>query len=586
MALPLDFAQRVKSSADIVRIIGESVRLKKSGANYAGLCPFHQEKTPSFSVHVTRQFYYCFGCGAKGDVFRFVMEMERVPFPEAVRRVAQRSGIPLPRETAASEAGDAEARLRVVLEKIHERALAFYRKQLQSAEAVPVRELIQQRGVQPEFVEEFGLGFAPSGGTGLAQFLQREGFPQEALGASGLLLRREGAGFIDRFRNRWMFPITSENGRVVAFAGRALGSDEPKYVNSPETPLYSKSRVLYNLSRARDAIRSANRAVLVEGYMDAIAVHQAGVKNVVASCGTSLTAMQVRMLSRYATEAVVNYDPDSAGVAATDRSLALLLEEGMSVSILRLPQGMDPDLFMQRQGAESYRARLGQAQPFFRYLTARALELHGTTTPEAKLACLNFVLPFVAKVPNKLIRAEIVADISQKMDVSSGIVSEAFRRAGLERKSSLEAPPGVTPIPKAEAMLIRLLLDNEEARPEITSLLETKNLLPELELGKIVSALLALLGSGSVTDVTSLADRLEENEQRLLAAVLFDKEARPVTIGEISTYIAALERKSLEKQRTALQGKIKQAQNAQDAQLTVQLLQKQKELDRQLAGLI
>ena len=586
MSLPSDFAQRVKSAADIVRIIGETVRLKKSGSNFSGLCPFHQEKTPSFSVHATRQFYYCFGCGAKGDVFRFVMEMERVSFPEAVRRVAQRAGIPIPRDVVWSEAGSAETRLRSTLEAIHERAQAFYRKQLQSAQAAGVREMIRNRGLWPESVEEFGLGLAPSSSDALANFLNREGFPQEALTASGLLLRRETGEFLDRFRSRWMFPITAENGKTIAFAGRALGSEQPKYLNSPETPLYSKSRVLYNLSRAREAIRAANSTVLVEGYMDTLAAHQAGVHNVVASCGTSLTQWQVRMLYRYSPEVIVNYDPDSAGVAATDRSLALLLEEGMNVRILRLPAGLDPDQFIHQAGAGDYRAQLAHAQPFFRYLADRALELHGKSTPEAKLACLNFVLPFVAKVSNKLIRAELGADIAQRIDVSSGIVGETFRRAGLERKESMKAPSGAARIPPAEAMLIRLLLDSEEARQEVVSLLETKGLLPELESEKIVSTLLGAIAAGSAPDLTSLADRLEEGQQRLLAEVIFDREARPVSIEEVNTYTSALERKRLEKQRSMLQRKIVEAQKLQDAELAVRLLQEQSELDKRLTRLL
>ena len=586
MALPADFAQHVKSSADIVRIIGETVSLKKSGSNYVGLCPFHQEKTPSFSVHATRQFYYCFGCAAKGDVFRFVMETERVEFPEAVRRVAQRAGIPVPAPVSASETSSPEARLRKALEEVHERALAFFRKQLQSAEAAPVRELIRQRGVTGESVEEFGLGFAPSSGDALGSFLRREGFSPEVLEASGLLVRREAGGFVDRFRNRWIFPIAAESGRTIAFAGRALGADQPKYLNSPETALYSKGRVLYNLSRARDAIRSANAALLVEGYMDVIAVWQAGVKNVVASCGTSLTEPQARRLSRYGPEVIVSYDPDSAGVAATDRSLALLLGEGMSVRILRLPGATDPDQYVQQSGAEAYQARLAEAQPVFRYLAVRALELYGKSSPEAKLAVVNFVLPFVAKVPNKLMRAELAADIAQKIDVSRGLVWEAFRKAALDRRETVEATAAASRVPNAEAMLIRLLLDSEEARKGIHKLLEDKELFEELECKTIVSTLLGMIAGGSPPDLASLADRLEQSQQQLLAEVVFAKEARPVSIEEINTYILVLERKRLERQRLSLQRKIQEAQKSQDSQLAVQLLRAQSELDKQLRNLL
>ncbi|OFV97379.1 MAG: DNA primase [Acidobacteria bacterium RIFCSPLOWO2_02_FULL_61_28] len=586
MALPADFAQHVKSAADIVRVIGETVTLKKSGSNHIGLCPFHQEKTPSFSVHATRQFYYCFGCGAKGDVFRFVMEMEKVPFPEAVRRVAQRAGIPVPAYATADEAATPEARLRKALEEVHERALAFYRKQLQSAEAAPVRELIRQRGVTDESVQGFGLGYAPTSGDALANFLSREGLAANVLEASGLVLRRDTGGYFDRFRGRWMFPITNETGKTIAFAGRALGSDQPKYLNSPETPLYTKSRVLYNLSRAREAIRKAGAALLVEGYMDAIAAWQAGIENVIASCGTSLTEPQVHLLTRCAPEVIVSYDPDSAGVAATDRSLGLLLEGGMSVRILRLPGALDPDQYVRQFGAEAYKARLTEAQPVFRYLATRALELHGTASPEAKLAAVNFVLPFVARVPNKLIRAELAADIAQKIDVSTGLVWEAFRKAALDRREQMQAPATGSRIPNAEAMLIRLLLDSEEACKDIGNRLENKGLLEELEGRTIVSALLGMIAGGSIPDVASLADRLDESQQRLLAAVVFDNEARPVSFGEINTYILALDRKRVQRQRLSLQHKIQAAQKSQDSQLAIELLREQNELDKELAKLL
>ncbi len=585
MAFPPDFAQQVKSSVDIARIIGETITLKKSGSNYLGLCPFHQEKTPSFSVHATKQFYYCFGCGAKGDVYRFVMEMEKLPFPDAVRRVAERSGIPVP-AAVSSRAASPEARLRAALEEVHEKALAFYRKQWQSAAAAPLRELISQRGVTAQSVEDFGLGYAPGGGEVLLGFLRREGFAPEVLEASGLFVRRDAGGLWDRFRNRWMFPITAESGKTIAFAGRALGTDQPKYLNSPETALYSKSKVLYNLFRAREAIRRARAVLLVEGYMDVIAVHQAGVENVVASCGTSLTEPQVRTLVRYGPEVIVSYDPDSAGVAATDRSLGLLLAEEMRVRVLRLPGSLDPDQFIQQSGADAYRARLEEAQPFFRYIAARALEIHGKSSPENKVAAMNFVLPYVAMVPNKLMRAELATDIAQRMDVSPGLVWETFQKAATQRRERAEAPAGANRIPSAEAMLIRLLLDHEEARKQVAALLEDRKLWEELECRVIISTLLGMLAEESVLDVTSVTDRLDESQQRLLARVLFDKEARPVSLDEVNAYIMALERKFLQKQRLSLQRKIQEAQQVNDSSLAVELLREQGELDRRLTMLL
>jgi DNA primase len=417
--------------------------------------------------------------------------------------------------------------------------------------------------------------------------LKKEGFSAETIEACGLVIRRDSGAHLDRFRNRWIFPIASESGKTVGFAGRALGDDQPKYMNSPETALYSKSRTLYNLSRAREAIRKANRAVIVEGYMDAIAVHQAGVENVVASCGTALTSAQVRMLARCCSEAVVNYDPDSAGVAATDRSLAILLEEGMSVWVLRLSGGLDPDLFVRQKGAEAYRKALGQAEPFFHYLAGRAVELHGRASPEAKLAGLNFALPYLSKVPNPLIRSELIADISQKMDISSPLIWEAFQKAAMSQRETITEPQGgVSRVPSAEAMLIRLLLEDEKARQEIPMLLQQGDLVEEMECAPIISGLLGMIAAGLDADLTALADRLPESQQRFLAELAFDKEARPVAHSEISTYIFALERKRLLRLRGALQRKIQEAQKSQDGKLTVELLHEQKELDRKLGELV
>ena len=617
MSLPRDFAQQVKAAADIVRIVGESVRLKRSGNNWSGLCPFHQEKTPSFSVSQTKQFYYCFGCGAKGDVYKFVQETERVDFPEAVRRVATRSGIPVPADTPRAP-DSPEEKQRARLYQLHERAEAFFREQLKSGEAAPVRELIKQRGVLASSVEEFGLGYAPARGGVLAELLRKEGFEPALLEASGLVIQRDNGQVIDRFRHRWVFPIASDTGRPVAFGARALGEDQPKYLNSPETPIYSKGRVLYNLARAREAIRKASQAVLVEGYMDAIAAHQAGVVNVVASCGTALTAQQVKLVARYATEVIVSYDPDTAGANATDRSLALLLEEGITVRIVRLPDKLDPDQFVKQRGAEAYRAAVAGAQPIFRYLANRALELHGKSSPEAKLAAVNFVLPYLSKVPNELIRSELMADVAQKLDVRQSVIGDTFQKAVMGRRDSLATAPygagiggeagrgaggygggasgGQRPVrvaapprlPAAEAMLIRLLLDDAEARGEVLGKLHEADLVAEMEAAPIVAELVRALdseGPGEPIDVATLSENLEPHMQRALAEVWFESDARPVSFLEITSYLNALERKRLLRQRQQLLQSIRDAGQQPGAPTMRELLEAVQQLDRKLAEL-
>ena len=289
----MDFVEQLKASIDIVNVVGEYVRLRKSSSQrYTGLCPFHSEKTPSFSVHAGRQFYYCFGCHAKGDAINFVMEMEHVSFYEALKSLAERNGIPMPKR---SQYADEESRLRDALFQMHERALEHFRAQLAGPAGEGARAYLARRGVSPETSERFGLGYSDRSGRALVRMLESQGFGAAQLEASGLVRRRDDGSFYDAFRNRLMFPIHSESGRPIAFGGRALAAeDNPKYLNSPETPIYKKSHVLYNLHRAKEAIRKQDRTILVEGYMDAIGVTAAGFGLVVASCGTALTQPQVQ----------------------------------------------------------------------------------------------------------------------------------------------------------------------------------------------------------------------------------------------------------------------------------------------------
>src|SRR6266404_7182190 len=321
-----DFKETVKQQADIVRIAGDYVKLRKAGAqNYSGLCPFHNEKTPSFSVHATRQFYHCFGCGASGDVFSFVQKLENITFPEAVRLIAQKLEIPLPKTEYSSPHEAQEARQRGQLIEMHERACAFFEDQLRRPEGAHAREYLAARGVKDETIKTFRLGFAPDSGFILRDRLKND-YNEELLRASGLFSWKEGAeagGMYSKFRNRITFPIANENGKIIAFTGRTLSKDEkagPKYLNSPETPIYSKGRVLYNLDKAKEAIRKLDYSIVVEGYLDTISVYTAGMHNVIASSGTAFGEAQVKLLGRFSKNIIVNFDPDTAGAAATERS--------------------------------------------------------------------------------------------------------------------------------------------------------------------------------------------------------------------------------------------------------------------------
>src|SRR4051794_13105499 len=334
----MDFAEQVKGSVDIVGVVGEHVRLRKSGPyRFMGLCPFHQEKTPSFTVHVTRQFYKCFSCGAFGDVFKFVMEIEGLSFPEALKSLAERNGIPMPKR---SQYADDDSRLRGALLAMHELAQENFRANLIGPAGETARTYLAKRGLALETVEQFGIGYSDRSGRALLRLFEQRTFPAAQMEQSGLVGRRDDGSMYDRFRNRLMFPIHDGSGKIIAYGGRALAADDnPKYLNSPETPIYRKSYVLYNLHRAKEPMRKDDRVILVEGYMDAIGVTAAGFGQVVASCGTALTAQQVKLLKQHTARIVVNFDPDTAGVNAGGRWLKILLQEGMQGGGLGLDGG-------------------------------------------------------------------------------------------------------------------------------------------------------------------------------------------------------------------------------------------------------
>ena len=523
MAEAGSFADRVKQQADIVRVIGEYVRLKKSGQNFSGLCPFHQEKTPSFSVSPVKQMYYCFGCGKGGDVFQFVMELEKSPFPEAVRTVAEKCGIAIPKPRERSPEERRENQQRSALVEMHREAAAFFAKHLlQSPEGKAALGYLEDRGLDHESITRFGLGFAPSGGDALVRDLKSK-FAEKDLEVSGLAGRDQSGRFYDRFRRRIMFPIANEAGKVIAFGGRAMGDDMPKYMNSPETPIYSKSTVLYHLDRAKEALRHSDFAVLVEGYMDAIAVARAGIGNVVASCGTSLAESQIKLLSRFTQRIVVNYDPDTAGQAATERSLTLLLEKEFDVRVLALPGGADPDKFIKEKGVDAYAKLLVQSPPYLDYLIGRA-RLMDRTTAQGKVAALNFLMPYVQRLPNRLLRSEWATRISSELRVDEPVLREALRIAANERRSEVK-PKAVllTPaIKRAERQLIKMLFEAAEFRERLAQEIALANLHHGLETRNIFEALISALAAGEIPDASALSSRLDDKDRRLIFEILFE----------------------------------------------------------------
>jgi DNA primase len=517
------FADRVKQQADIVRVIGEYVRLRKSGQNFTGLCPFHQEKTPSFAVHPVKQIYHCFGCGAGGDVFKFVMEMDKSSFPEAVRAVAEKCGIPVPKPRESSLEERRENQQRTALLEMQREAASFFAHALKSTDEGKVAQAyLEDRGLDSDGIAQFGLGYAPSSGDALLRHLKPK-YAEKLLEASGLFSRDQSGRLFDRFRRRVLFPIANESGKIIAFGGRSLGDEVPKYLNSPETPVYSKSNVLYHLDRAKEAIRKNDFAVLVEGYMDTIAVARAGIANVVASCGTSLAEGQIKLLSRFTRHIVVNYDPDTAGVAATERSLSLLLEKEFDVRVLALPGGADPDKYIREHGAESYAKRLHEAPSYFDYLIGRARHMD-RSTPEGKLAAVNFLMPYAQRIPNRLLRSELASKIASELRIEEPVLREAMRRAIAERRSEVKQNPGlIAPqVRPAERRLMQMLVEADGFRGTLALRLAEGNHHRGLESERIFEVLIQTASSGARPDPAAIAEALAERDRRLLFEVLFE----------------------------------------------------------------
>jgi DNA primase len=627
----IDFKEIVKQQADIVRVVGDYVKLKKAGAqNYSGLCPFHDEKTPSFSVHATKQFFYCFGCGAKGDIFAFVQKIENVTFMEAVRAVAQKFGIALPKISYSSPVEAEDAKLRTVLLEIHERAVAFFQECLRRPEGARAREYLTGRGLSQEVIRAFRIGYAPDSGFLLKDRLKGE-FDEEVLRESGLFSWKESSqpsavssepskspdlagqlalGSSDsarddkpttndqrpttiysRFRNRVVFPLTNETGRVIAFTGRTLSTDEkagPKYLNSPETAIYSKSRVLFNLDQAKEAIRKLDYAVLVEGQMDCISVYAAGFHNVIASSGTAFTELQARLLGRFSKNVVVNFDPDTAGAKATERTLGLLVEEEFQIKVLTLEAGFDPDLFIRRKGKDAYGEALKHSQRYFDYLIERAQSQFPIRSAEGKVKALNYLLPHIQRVPSRIVRDELAREISQKLGIDSTVLRQELKHAAANRSTASMKAPIEAQVTDAEKLLICALTSaremqtaeqhlsardgaEEEFDPARQAHFVLKN--ERLHIGLATESLIEiLLNSGSESaDVMDLP--LPDADRNLLAAILM-REDEELTAERVEGAVRALRRIQFKRQMEQVQRELQDAKKHEPERLRFLLREK------------
>jgi DNA primase len=578
----------VRNSVNIVSLISEYVALKRSGRNQVARCPFHTEKTPSFNVNEEKQIFHCFGCGVGGDVFKFVMLVEQISFPEAVRFVAERYGIALPQPTVRQESDDGSDSdtLRRAME---EACLFYHRALLEPQEGQAPLAYLQGREVARETIDRFKLGYSPAGGRELLAHLQKRGFQVSAMEECGLIKRSEdGSRHYDAFRGRIMFPITDIRGRVIAFGGRALGDQQPKYLNSPETRLYNKSRNLFGLSYTRGGVQKSGYAILVEGYMDFIIPFQHGIDNVVASLGTSLTPQQVKLLGRYTREVVVSYDPDSAGLAAAQRSLDLFLEEDFRVRVFRLPEGQDPDAFVRSAGAGEYLNRLRQSVSYLDFVLETALKSQGNLgDPKSKIQVLNAVLPYLARIPNAVERSDYVFRFARKLQIEDQQLLAEVKRAAQQKKTRLREAPlaSIGAMKFAEKRLLQLLLNHSALQPRILPLCSNQDF-AGLAAERIFVALLDEATRGAVSTFAGLHRRFAgEAEQGMLAQLQMEEVPEDLSGDTAESFLSALRAIRLVSKKREILSKIADAAERKDDEMLNRLIAERVQVDRELVTL-
>jgi DNA primase len=584
-----NFAQLVKSQADIVRIVGEYIKLRKAGANWTALCPFHKEKSGSFHLYATQGNYYCFGCHEHGDVFSFVMKMDNISFPEAVRAVAAKMGIPLPKREFSSPQEAQEAGLRRQLIDLHEAATQYFQQALNSPEAARAREYMTTRGITAETIAKFRLGYAPDNFNDMREQLGKH-FNQETMRASGLFSWKEqedgSAGqMYARFRKRITFPIANEQGKVIAFTARALDSAEqdakagPKYMNSPETPLYTKGQVLFNLDKAKAAIKAKDAVLLVEGQMDCISLFMAGVDNVIATSGTAFTETQVRMLGRFTKRVWLNFDPDAAGMNAAEKTLSLLVEEGFEVKVITLEGGLDPDRYVREHGVKAYAEAVRNAARHADFLIERARKEFGTRTPEAKVKALNFLLPHIRRVPNPIARIDFAENAAQKLGIESTLMRQELKLAAAQRLESVPTARA-TAVTETERILLRALLlpDADSARAlaaeQLGAHLEWFADLP-------TEALLEVLVNSAPPENPFEAAPDDVSRRLLASALPTSEQEEEITAEKVQSALETLRDRYLDRKTREVNSQIGEAEKRGDQAMKMKLQQELMRLTRE-----
>ena len=554
---PQTFIEDLRAQADIILVVQDQVTLRRSGANYKGLCPFHEEKTPSFQVSADKGFFHCFGCGVGGDVFKFVELQEKVGFQDAVRHLAQKFGVPLPK-LESTQSNPEDELLRETLLKIHEVTSRYYQKQLAGLSGTNARKMLKERGLTVDTIERLRLGITAPNRDGLTSHLLKEGFSANHITRSGLTIERDNGQVFDRFRHRLMIPICRESDSIVAFGGRAMESQQqPKYLNSPETLIYSKGRTLYGLNLTKADIKRLGYAVIVEGYFDFAQLIQTYTSPAVATCGTALTTPQAKLLQRFTNKTILGFDSDKAGQAASERSGELLIGTGFQVNVAKFPAGHDPDSFIRKQGKERLLDLLKTSQQFLDYTIERAAAIHDLANDKGRRSFLGKMLSVAAILPEAVARDQFADRIAHRAHITEDVVRAEIRRAAVNKRVSLTENelPVRREIKPAEKGLIWALIHNTKTALKALEELELADI-EGLMTETILRTALALRSWPSETLSDTLMERLSRAETDLVGSVATAEHA-PAPPGECARTLKRIRR---ERERASLQQEINRIQ--------------------------
>ncbi len=538
----MDIIEKIKEKADILEIVSDYTKLKKSGRRFVGLCPFHAEKTPSFTVDPEKGLYHCFGCGAGGDIFTFVMEKERLDFPSALEFLAKKYNIVIPKKTSPTKKIEDE------IIEINQSAQTFFRNSLMGREGEMARKYIEGRGITGDWIETLGIGYSPNQWDSLYKYLKNKGHSENIISLSGLCIKTE-RGFIDRFRGRIMFPIRNISGKIIGFGGRTIFDENPKYLNSPETPVYKKRMGLFGIDLAKEEIKNKGFAILVEGYMDQISLFINDFKNTVASLGTSLTEEQVSLLRKFTDKIYLFYDPDSAGIASSIRAIPIILSQDVSLKIVSIPQGLDPDTFVREKGRNGVEEAISRALSPVEFLI-KNYKINEKIPPEERTRGIRSIIEVLNGIREPILKRTYVKELSSL----AGIEEELIFRV-LRKKETPEPPSPIESITPAEKKLIYAIIKGKGLSKEIVSALRSLDL-SELGQKDLIEGLMEIVEEKGGISPSYIQEKFSREKQRIIYKILLE-EGGEITVEEIREYMKAIKRLILERKHKKLQEEIK-----------------------------